>query len=114
MNLDDKKLLEENNLILKALVKIKATELIDEIKTIGINNMDLRTISHYRKLVGELENVCGYGSSLYDPYGAKLHNLSSKLSKKYDNLYSKLQENAFMSEELNKNNKDKQYGRNKN
>lgn len=100
MNSDETKLLIENNLILRTLTRVKVLEVVNEIKEIGIKNMDLRTVGYYRSIVEELTIPCGCGMPLYDSYGEKVYNLYKKLSDRYNELYVKLQANAFRNNKL--------------
>lgn len=100
MTLKEKKLLEENNLILKTWVRTKVIEIKHEIKQIGILNMDLELVQYYRNLVAELKVSCRYGTELYNHCGDILSGIDNKLSKRYNELYAKLQANAFRNNKL--------------
>lgn len=103
MNFEEAKLLVENNLILRTLTRVKLIEVVNEIKKIGIKNMDLGTVKYYRELVAEFTIPCGYGMPLYDSCGEEVYRAHEKLSERYNELYTELQANSIKTakEELN-------------
>ena len=89
MDLEEKKLLEENNMLLKTLVKLKVFEIINEIEKIGVENMEnITTVAYYRELIGGLLLSCGYSSPLYSSYGEKVYKMKDKLYDRYKELLS--------------------------
>lgn len=103
MNLEEKKLLEENNMLLKTLIKLQVNQIVNEIEKIGVENMEnITTVAYYRELIGDLLISCGYSAPLYSSCGDKVYKLKDKLYDRYKELLSTTKsQSCIKKEELN-------------